>query len=258
MTLSWSAHWSAERTATGVVVSAGPDLTFEIDALSERAIAEILTWSGGERIEPALDESIAVASQLLSIGTLESGSASAPIDVCGEGLVADELRHRFVVTGEPGGHDLPDAVATAAPLVDALILVLRRTRELPPMPDTPHLLVDITGHHTLVLGPLVVPGFTACTECLRRRHQRRWPETPIASEPLVANHPALIAELVGIQLRRLRSGSSPLINATIAWDFESGVSTRDDLLRVPGCSGCRSSEVVSAVASVRLPWVEGS
>jgi bacteriocin biosynthesis cyclodehydratase domain-containing protein len=119
-----------------------------------------------------------------------------------------------------------------------LTVVVAESPVRPAAPIGTHLWVDATGHHTVVIGPLVIPGFTACDRCLDRRLARRWPPPAIPQQPKVASAPAVIAQLVSIQVELILAGTSRLANATIAWDLANGSCQRDDLLKVPGCDQC--------------------
>ncbi len=137
---------------------------------------------------------------------------------------------------------------------DSLALAVRTAADYPRSQQVPHLLVDVALGHTLALGPLVIPGLTSCIECLRVRVERRWPTTVIPSRPAMQERPALVAELVALHARLYQTGLSPLINATISWDFETGATARERLLRVPECSTCLDLHPVGRIA---LPWVAG-
>lgn len=114
------------------------------------------------------------------------------------------------------------------------------------------------------VGPHVIPGASACLECLNRRalsnagsseldallaYRRRWAG---AVEGEVVTHPGFAratAEIFALEASQILSLSPPqVINAVVQITFGSWRSERHNLLRVPRCDACqpRSPE--------RLAW----
>ncbi|MCS4281355.1 hypothetical protein [Stenotrophomonas rhizophila] len=123
------------------------------------------------------------------------------------------------------------------------------------MPTQPHLLLDLSYHHTLALGPYVVPGQSACVYCLGNRVLRRWGEAPVPAMPAVAAQPARIAALVAPLLDQ-----PPLLlgylERSVWLDLHRLHGERDRVLRLPWCPACQGGEV-SLPPPLSLPWDTG-
>ena len=133
-----------------------------------------------------------------------------------------------------------------------LAVVVRAGHPWPQPPAGVHIGLDVSLHHTVVLGPLVVPGVTACIACAEQRAVRRWGEPAIPPTPAVTRHVAAVADLLAIQVELMVAGTSPLVNATIAWDLEHGTCDRQSVYKLVGCSTC---DVAPATGRVTLPWL---
>lgn len=122
------------------------------------------------------------------------------------------------------------------------------------MPAQPHLLLDLSHHHTLALGPYVVPGQSACVYCLGNRVLRRWGEAAVPAMPAVAAQPARIAALVAPLLDQ-----PPLLlgylERSVWLDLHRLHGERDRVLRLPWCPACQSGEAFPPPLS--LPWQSG-
>jgi bacteriocin biosynthesis cyclodehydratase domain-containing protein len=123
------------------------------------------------------------------------------------------------------------------------------------MPAQPHLLVDISYHHTLALGPYVVPGQTACVYCLGNRVLRRWGEAVVPTMPAVAAQPARIAALVAPLLDQpaLLLG---YLERSVWLDLHRLHGERDRVLRLPWCPACQGGATWQA-EPLSLPWRTG-
>lgn len=147
---------------------------------------------------------------------------------------------------------------------DAELLVLVRhglgweqalTRYRAQMPAQPHLLLDLSYHHTLALGPYVVPGQSACVYCLGNRVLRRWGDAAVPVMPAVAAQPARIAALVAplLDQPQLLLG---YLERSVWLDLHRLHGERDRVLRLPWCPACQSGEAVLP-APLSLPWDAG-
>jgi hypothetical protein len=123
------------------------------------------------------------------------------------------------------------------------------------MPAQPHLLVDISYHHTLTLGPYVVPGQTACVYCLGNRVLRRWGEAVVPAMPAVATQPARIAALVAPLLDQpaLLLG---YLERSVWLDLHRLHGERDRVLRLPWCPACQGG-ATWPTEPLSLPWRTG-
>lgn len=132
-----------------------------------------------------------------------------------------------------------DVVATAADLVARNVV---------------HLFVDLAAAHTVSLGPLAVPGHSACVGCLASRVGWRWGDPPVPPEPGATDASAVsvVAGLVHRQLDVLASGRLELVDRTVSIDLATLVSTSSPCLRTARCTLC--ADVVTD-GRLDLPWL---
>lgn len=138
---------------------------------------------------------------------------------CNRFVVSDDSRELVAVVRCGGGYD---------DLLDATEVVSHR----------PHLLVDASFHHTICVGPLVIPGVTACLSCLVGRLRGRWGETQVAAAPQVTKNSLLISGLVLQAVEQWLEGRSPLSGRCVRVDSSVWTTTPDVLLRTSGCARC--------------------
>lgn len=243
--LAWSDGWLL-LPGPPPVLTAGPDVLFELTGLSQDSVRAGTRWSSGGSVEAELPaEQAELRDLLVGLGALRPLTRPLrhiPIVGSADRLLVAALQARGLLDEYFGHQDHEDD----------LTLVVRTETNWPGSPPGVHLAVDLTHHHTLVLGPLVVPGATSCLMCLQRQTVRRWGRDQVPTKPEITRWPELTAELIMVQLELAKRGESPLVNATIAWDLAAGTTEREDLLRSPECGGqCRSP----VVDSIRLPWL---
>lgn len=243
--LVWSKEWLVV-TGQSPVLTAGPDLRFELTGLSP-ALAELLrSWeTSGTRSEPTASDEDELRTLLLSLGALRPAvpdrpsvrlTSTEPLVELREALAA---RSVVLETLEPGTQP-------------AIELAVRTDVDWPEVGAGLHLGVDLTHHHTLVFGPFVVPGLSSCLNCLARQTARRWGPDDIAPQPRVGRWVEILAELLLVQIELAVSGDYPLVNATVRWDLQSGDSDRERLFRAPDCGGpCRAP----TADRIHLPWL---
>ena len=115
-------------------------------------------------------------------------------------------------------------------------------------------------------GPILVPGVTACYECLRPRlMENRWMDVPFwvrgealppAPASLLATTPAMGAAMAAAEVARwLVAGSSPLAGALCTFDTLQIGMARHPVMRRTDCPIC-SSAFASAAAAGRPFSVE--
>lgn len=146
------------------------------------------------------------------------------------------------------GCDIEIVVRTSATMIDT---AARAAVGL--AADRLQLLCDLASARTIALGPLVVPGHTACIGCLAGRVSQRWgdpqpPARPGATGPVGVR---VAAGLIMQQLTDAVSGRCRLIDATVALDLESLRSQRSPCLRSAACPHCAPIVTDGRVA---LPW----
>jgi hypothetical protein len=107
----------------------------------------------------------------------------------------------------------------------------------------PHLLVDASFHHTISIGPLVVPGISACLRCLTTRLANRWGETTPPAQPKVSESPELLAALALHEILVWQEGLSLLVGKVRQIDTHTWHTATDTLLRTTPCHRCSESEI---------------
>ncbi|MFT7597769.1 MAG: hypothetical protein ACI8TP_000689 [Acidimicrobiales bacterium] len=234
------------------VLTAGPDVRFELVGLDPVAIATARGWEAGQEIDAFLGGSVGELRDLLvGVGAIRPRIAG----LTAVALVADGAVGDLVAALNARGTTVVHAKADprSERITTELTLVVRRGPSWPTGGPGVHLGIDLSHHHTLVLGPLVVPGVTSCLDCLERHIERRWGSDDAPAEPAMLRWSSLVAELVTIQLELIGRGRSPLVNATASWNLSTAESERHDLLRAPDCGGpCRAP----SVDKIHLPWLQ--
>jgi hypothetical protein len=144
--------------------------------------------------------------------------------------------------GTPQGDPTPELVV----LTDALTLGerIRRSDELG-RADVPHLLLEV-AEGVGRLGPLVLPGRSACRHCLDQARADRDPQWPLLLAQLVDAPVEVPASVLAAQLAAaaaaevcawLDAGSAPTVGAQLVVQPPAYRAERQALARHPGC-GC--------------------
>jgi hypothetical protein len=243
--MHWDTAWRASAGGPGtVLLGAGADRLVAVDGLHPDTVA----WALGLAEMPApinatTDQQRQVLDRLVDIGAVAPSLTSSTVTLVHQPDaaplardLADRLAHHGV------------AIALDAPLA----VVLRTSDDGPLPPPVHHLGVDLTLHHTVLIGPLVLPGASACLRCLRARTDHLWPRAPAPPAPRVTRFLGTVADLIAIQVELALASRSPLVNATIAWALERGVSDRQRIYKLTGCGGCGAPP---SVGRVDLPWL---
>jgi hypothetical protein len=230
---------------TALVFSAGADRRVAIDGVDARQRAVVERWQATGAVPLGGGHGQAEArliDRLVELGVVAPLARPGPPTV-----VADDDDLAADLAG----------LLTERGAVD-LALSVRTGRRWPTVPiGSLHMGVDLSLHHTIVLGPLVAPGASACLACLDARAARRWPPPTVPPRPAVQRHLAVVAALLDVQLGLVASGASPLVNATIAWNLETGSTDRQALYKLAGCTRCRTGRGITSRPDdgrVALPW----
>lgn len=256
MELVWSNEWVV-RLEPVPVVSAGPDVRFELAGLTPEAASSLMHWQASGLAEStqakrtdASNEIAELRTLLVGLGVLVPRLAPDPavrlLSSRPHPELEEALSTRDIIV-------LPTQAQGADTEAEAdLELVIRTESAWPETTSArPHLGVDLTHRHTLVLGPLVVAGLSSCLRCLQRQTERQWGPDDIPPEPRINRWIEVLAELLAIQIHLCVAGDRPLVNTTAAWDLQSGSVERERLLRAPDCGGpCRAP----TGARIDLPW----
>ena len=103
-------------------------------------------------------------------------------------------------------------------------------------------------HHTVSIGPLVIPHETPCVTCLQGRLRERWGERePVADPEVTRRYPDLVAALLASEVRRCLEGDTSLVGWTVAWDLADRSVLREKLLTVPLCTYCRGLDLPGSI-----------
>ncbi len=172
---------------------------------------------------------------------LARGLAPADVENLFLGLTASSgIRARTSTEEDPGP---PDAEGEIVLLAAHDVVLPRRAAALL-REDRPHLPIVFTGSGVRI-GPLVVPGRTACLACLeehRRDADRFWPivASQLVGRSLPPGEPALALE-AGIVAARLVTENAENATESVSWTLHRGGLERRRIVHVPhpGCL-CRS------------------
>lgn len=183
------------------------------------------------------------------------GGANDPIVIAMRmALEASEYTVTVIEEADPGEHDRAAAEAS-----DADLVVLLARHVLDPRRAAPHLRADrvhlpvVVGGAGIVVGPLVVPGVTACVTCLhlaRRDADHAWPL--LALQLLSAGAPAPSPEVVhesAAALVRLLGEAHAAEGRSILLTAEG--ERQERVHRPHGECGCRAPE---GNATVPVPF----
>lgn len=275
--LRWSPAWALEPgrpdadiasgPGTTLVLSAGADRRVAIDGVDADQRAAVERWSAGATVTitaSGATASGATARDREGVGDRDAGVGEAPrsrhqalarvLDRLVElGVVVPVTAHGppTVVADDPATADAVGNLLTEGGATGMIVVV----RTGAAWPSTPpgrlHLAVDVSLHHTVVLGPLVIPGVSACLACLDARAARRWSAPTVPAVPAVLRRLPVVAALLDVQLGLVAAGTSPLVNATVAWNLETGTTDRQSLYKLAGCAECDTGQGDGRVA---LPW----
>jgi hypothetical protein len=250
--------WRAFAVDGGVELTAGADLAYLLPDLPAADAAFLVTLFGptgdepNERLVPdrVPDSVRQLIPRLRALGALRpTGLPNHPdLAVC------------LVVLGaEPPA--LRATLTNAMSIVDTeadLVLVVRTTSTWQDVSaaaarfDRPHLFLDLAYHHCVSIGPLVVPGASACLGCLALRVTRRWGDRPPPDVPRGLADPALPAAIAAHFIRRIGTGSLTLLERVVTCDLDDLTTTAEHVLPSAGCPICPQE----TVGRVDLPWEE--
>ncbi|WP_195909037.1 TOMM precursor leader peptide-binding protein [Microlunatus sp. Gsoil 973] len=253
-----------------LIATAGADETWVVDDVAGRVVAELAAcWSDRPPTFDQLSRAAALAvEQLRPVGvfgppnTLPATPQIAirfcgdPVPVFTETLTA--LNHDQgwpePLTDDIGTADLEVVVRSSGTLVEAAELggpLLHENRI--------HLLCDLAAASTIAVGPLVVPGHTACLGCLTGRIANRWGDPPTPDRPGATGRTGATTA-AGIVARQLQlaveESRFPLIDATVAVDLDTLQANHSPCLTLPRCPYCAELRNMSSDGRVVLPWVD--
>jgi hypothetical protein len=247
--------WRAQVRAEGLLVFAGADLIYLVPDVPQADAHELAAVFDGRDVdlETLPPSARAVVPQLQSLGALrpaalprsgDSRTLSIATQVLGDASpeLANALTAAFPPISEP---DMLVVVRTTARLAELVALGAGLVRS-----GQIHVLLDLAFHHTIALGPLVVPGAGSCLECLARRAGHRWGDPKPPPAPKAAANPDLPISLTAHALRELGDGSLALLQRTIAYDLRTLTMTAEDVLPSADCETCARPHP----GRITLPW----
>lgn len=267
--LTANPNWTLFLEKNLLVLSAGGDETYLIDDIVDPALARRIheAYLSDNLAELAADPACAgVVRQLLQLkAILPAHALLAPQRVgiawFGEPLLA--LTERLLSASAAQENPAWRYTETPSEATDILLLVrtnagwqetLKAYRDL--APQVPHLFVDLAYHHTLSIGPFVVPGETACLGCFANRVAHRWGDPPLPRRP-AANEEIDVAVAV---LRRalLAEDASPraplaFVERVTSLDLGTLRSQSSRLFQLPDCPTCGPAN--TDAQPLPLPWL---
>lgn len=239
----WSPHWHAAIVDDHLVVRAGADMELETGPLSLAAQHKALLWQNEESVARPSEASECqdLFDQFVTLGALQPNISSLSTKIMLRWLGMPIPLLESFLSQEDFLFQPTSIAATTVPLEVAIRTTytwsetLEAIREWQPHP---HLFVDVAYHHTISVGPFVVPGETACIGCLGGRIRQRWRDNPPVSAPLITSRTLLLAGFLSDACARITTGTVPYINAVMTWDSEEGTAMQERVYRVPGCIFC--------------------
>lgn len=225
-----SSAWRMTPLGEGYELHGGDDARFLLD---RSRLAEHLASGAGISRSEVHPEEVAEFEQLRSAGVISA--------------VLTPTTGRVALLGDPVPQPLREQLAcevTDLPDADLAVVVRHRSthwgiveqvREL----EQVHLYADVSFHHTVSFGPLVIPHETPCIGCLYGRLQERWGDrVPAPGPAVVTGFGPLVAALLTTEVGRCLAGDTTLVGRTVAWDLERRRVISEKLLTVPACPYC--------------------
>lgn len=246
-----------------LLASGGSDEIYVVDEIANATAAERLHAAWREGVAGDLREEAACGAavrQLVRMGILVPEQACAPrgkfaLRWWGEPLAAvqaDLARLAGFTTREEEA-DCWVILRTDASWEACLAQYKQGANALP------HLFVDVAYHHTMCVGPYVVPGETACISCMGSRVAHRWGDIALPATPRAASEPALIAALVAQLLGAVQEEPSGALlhylERVVSLNLTTLESRTERVFRLPICPVCHPDGAHNAVGKLNLPWV---
>lgn len=243
---SWvpSPGWSLEPGDGEVTVQGGADHAFALVDLTEEAVTEVAgLWTGSGGPDALSSAGLEALDQLVLLGAVRPMPASPgqplAVDVRFAGAAGGTLRAAIeAAVGDVEGVELASGAPAGLEVWVRTTATLAEAAAAAAVSGIGHLFVDVAYHHMVSLGPLVVPGETACLQCLAGRVSAHWGDPVPPQEPEAARLAPLVAGLVAIEVERVSGGICELANRTVTLDVERWRLIDETVLRLPWCPGC--------------------
>lgn len=258
--LAFSDAWRVERSGSTLVVQAGADRVHELPGLDDAEISLVEGWFGGAPINTAAHpRGRVIADLLLQVGALrlEVTADSLPLVIHWAGAPLPHLRNALHAclgdqlvdeTDRDAASGIAVVVRTTATWMETFVVCYALLQA-----GRAHLLCDLAYHDRVTIGPLVVPGQTACVECLGGRIAHRWgdPQPPTMPNATQAGS-FVVAGAVTHALRDLCAGDPlPYVASCVVIDLATMESQSTTVTRSPWCTSCAAVPTPSIVS---MPW----
>lgn len=253
-------QWRLEAIDGMLLVSGGADELYVVDEAASGAVPKILSAYLSDACADLLadPECGAAIRQLRRLGALvpDAAADAGQSRECALHWWGDPSPHLEAALGEGGW------TVRQEPSRGTLVFFVRTTftwqealRDYQAhVPRRPHLLLDLAYHHTISVGPLVVPEQTACIACFGHRLIRRWGDVPLPPEPGVSKSMAAVGALLA---------STPDLHLTcfeqaVSLDLRRLTTSRSRVFQMPGCEVCRKwfSDSRLERGRIGLPWID--
>lgn len=184
---AWQERLLAELTRG--LPESGIDVWADLKRLHPREVRAFLTRLGDAVVRTDLDRRRSTGGILIEAP--RSGSDDSIVVAMRMALEASAYAVTVVEEADPGDHDRAAAEASGA---DVVVLVARHV--LDPRRAAPHLRDDrahlpvLVGGGGITIGPLVIPGETACVTCVHLDRRDEDPAWPLLALQLLAAGPS--------------------------------------------------------------------
>lgn len=241
-----------------LLATAGTDEVWLVDDVPGAVASELAEcWSDSPPLASSLSpRALLAVAQLRSLGALRPDVSLPPNPSVGVMVVG---------TPVPGLEASLEALRPIVEIAQADVVILIRASaswdqligvaaDLTAR-NVVHLFVDLAAHHTVSIGPLVMPGHSACVGCLASRVAWRWgdPQPPTLPGAADSSAGAVVAGLVHRQLELFATGRYELVDRTVSIDLATLVSTSSPCLRTARCRLCAD---VHTDGRLNLPWLQ--
>lgn len=250
-----SPKWTIARTRNSLLISGGGDAKYSIDVETEQpSFFESINTDQEFNISSLKAYDKRIFEQLLTaeviVPLIDFGASTSIATIGDANNLSLNNRKKFNFVDIKEAHDFIVIIRTNSSYSDLLSKIDYKSI------NKPHLFIDTAFHHTISIGPLVFPGETACIACLEGRLKSRWgDDTPPPTPAMAVDNQELATSLLWLELSKIISGDTSLINKTISWNFQNRTVAINQLLKVPVCPICNQNKIDLGGILV-LPWTK--
>jgi hypothetical protein len=248
--------WRAQVADTGLVVYAGADLNYlipDLPAAHARVLVALFEPASAPMEPEDQPEGVRlVLPQLRALGAVRPAVLPTPRQ---PRTLAVGVRIAGTATETLTGALLEAFPPVATPELTLVVRTTTTLRELAAFAGDltgPQLLLDLGYHHTAAIGPLVVPGGSACLACMSVRAARRWGDPPPPPAPEAVTQAGFPIALAAHAISRISAGSLALLERVVSYRLDEFTATAEDVLPAADCPVCPRVPIERAT----LPWEE--